>query len=216
MHTLWIYSRSICSPYLCLAVRFHCTDIKSAVDSFCSVSSSKPSSVKHLLICKSSEAAYDNQSLSLWTCPRLHSLSNLTVFLIDKAGDEAWILVILWSLLFSFISTCWCQRLFLVKQLSEIVPGSLVQVLEEIRLFWFRTGLSLFVICSPHQDFNEDYSDLDGIVQQRRQEMEESSSTGSQTPELECFQGECDHGAPREQEWTSSQFCFCIPFWCGI
>ncbi|XP_010078379.1 PREDICTED: GRAM domain-containing protein 3, partial [Pterocles gutturalis] len=37
-------------------------------------------------------------------------------------------------------------------------------------------------------DFNEDYSDLDGVVQQRRQEMEESSSTGSQTPELECFQ----------------------------
>ncbi|NWI94749.1 GRM2B protein, partial [Pitta sordida] len=37
-------------------------------------------------------------------------------------------------------------------------------------------------------DFNEDFSDLDGIVQQRRQEMEESSSTGSQTPELECFQ----------------------------
>ncbi|XP_053911032.1 GRAM domain-containing protein 2B isoform X2 [Cuculus canorus] len=37
-------------------------------------------------------------------------------------------------------------------------------------------------------DFNEDYSDLDGIVQQRRQEMEESSSTGSQTPELECFE----------------------------
>ncbi|XP_027761126.1 GRAM domain-containing protein 2B isoform X2 [Empidonax traillii] len=37
-------------------------------------------------------------------------------------------------------------------------------------------------------DFNEDYSDLDGIVRQRRQEMEESSSTGSQTPELECFQ----------------------------
>ncbi|KFV66850.1 GRAM domain-containing protein 3, partial [Dryobates pubescens] len=36
-------------------------------------------------------------------------------------------------------------------------------------------------------DFNE-YSDLDGIVQQRRQEMEESSSTDSQTPELECFQ----------------------------
>ncbi|NXT25963.1 GRM2B protein, partial [Syrrhaptes paradoxus] len=37
-------------------------------------------------------------------------------------------------------------------------------------------------------DFNEDYSDLNGVVQQRRQEMEESSSTGSQTPELECFQ----------------------------
>ncbi|XP_065512042.1 GRAM domain-containing protein 2B isoform X3 [Caloenas nicobarica] len=37
-------------------------------------------------------------------------------------------------------------------------------------------------------DFNEDYSNLDGIVQQQRQEMEESSSTGSQTPELECFQ----------------------------
>ncbi|NWR74822.1 GRM2B protein, partial [Centropus unirufus] len=37
-------------------------------------------------------------------------------------------------------------------------------------------------------DFNEEYSDLDGIVQQRRKEMEESSSTGSQTPELECFE----------------------------
>lgn len=61
---------------------------------------------------------------------------------------------------------------------------------EEIRLFRFRTGLSFLVTISPHQDFNEDYSDLDGIVQQRRQEMEESSSTGSQTPELECFQGE--------------------------
>uniref|UniRef100_A0A8C9U7Z8 GRAM domain containing 2B n=1 Tax=Serinus canaria TaxID=9135 RepID=A0A8C9U7Z8_SERCA len=43
-------------------------------------------------------------------------------------------------------------------------------------------------ICTHLDDFNEDYSDLDGIVQQRRQEMEESSSTGSQTPELECFQ----------------------------
>ncbi|XP_072215875.1 GRAM domain-containing protein 2B isoform X2 [Excalfactoria chinensis] len=37
-------------------------------------------------------------------------------------------------------------------------------------------------------DFNEDYSDLDGIAQEQRQEMEESSSTGSQTPELERFQ----------------------------
>ncbi|XP_065517812.1 GRAM domain-containing protein 2B isoform X3 [Lathamus discolor] len=37
-------------------------------------------------------------------------------------------------------------------------------------------------------DFNEDYSDLDGIVEQRRQKMEESSSSGSQTPELECFE----------------------------
>ncbi|XP_062483829.1 GRAM domain-containing protein 2B isoform X4 [Pezoporus occidentalis] len=37
-------------------------------------------------------------------------------------------------------------------------------------------------------DFNEDYSDLDGIVEQRRQEIEESSSSGSQTPELECFE----------------------------
>ncbi|XP_067425323.1 GRAM domain-containing protein 2B isoform X2 [Emydura macquarii macquarii] len=37
-------------------------------------------------------------------------------------------------------------------------------------------------------DFNEDYSDLDGIVHHRRQELEESSSTGSQTPESEHFQ----------------------------
>uniref|UniRef100_A0A8C0J7S9 GRAM domain containing 2B n=1 Tax=Chelonoidis abingdonii TaxID=106734 RepID=A0A8C0J7S9_CHEAB len=37
-------------------------------------------------------------------------------------------------------------------------------------------------------DFNEDYSDLDCIVPHRRQELEESSSTGSQTPESEHFQ----------------------------
>ncbi|XP_019372387.1 PREDICTED: GRAM domain-containing protein 3 isoform X2 [Gavialis gangeticus] len=37
-------------------------------------------------------------------------------------------------------------------------------------------------------DFNEDYSDLDGIVRHRRRELEESSSSGSQTPELEHFQ----------------------------
>ncbi|XP_062984666.1 GRAM domain-containing protein 2B isoform X2 [Elgaria multicarinata webbii] len=37
-------------------------------------------------------------------------------------------------------------------------------------------------------DFNEDFSELDGIIHQRRREMEESSSTGSQTPELEHFQ----------------------------
>nr|XP_056704575.1 GRAM domain-containing protein 2B [Euleptes europaea] len=37
-------------------------------------------------------------------------------------------------------------------------------------------------------DLSGDYSELDGIILQRRQEMEESSSTGSQTPELEHFQ----------------------------
>ncbi|XP_053156579.1 GRAM domain-containing protein 2B [Hemicordylus capensis] len=37
-------------------------------------------------------------------------------------------------------------------------------------------------------DFNEDFSELDGIIHQRRKEMEESSSTGSQTPDLEHFQ----------------------------
>ncbi|KAF4787587.1 GRAM domain-containing protein 3 [Turdus rufiventris] len=47
---------------------------------------------------------------------------------------------------------------------------------------------ALIIATVTDRDFNEDYSDLDGIVQQRRQEMEESSSTGSQTPELECFQ----------------------------
>uniref|UniRef100_A0A670XWR8 GRAM domain containing 2B n=1 Tax=Pseudonaja textilis TaxID=8673 RepID=A0A670XWR8_PSETE len=38
-------------------------------------------------------------------------------------------------------------------------------------------------------DFSHDFSELDGIIQRRRKEMEESSSTGSQTPELEHFQG---------------------------
>lgn len=37
--------------------------------------------------------------------------------------------------------------------------------------------------------FPEDFSELDGLIHQRRQEMEESSSTGSQASELERFQG---------------------------
>ncbi|XP_044301992.1 GRAM domain-containing protein 2B isoform X2 [Varanus komodoensis] len=36
-------------------------------------------------------------------------------------------------------------------------------------------------------DFTEDFSELDGIIHQRRREMEESSSTGSQTPEFEHY-----------------------------
>ncbi|XP_077673511.1 GRAM domain-containing protein 2B isoform X2 [Eretmochelys imbricata] len=43
-------------------------------------------------------------------------------------------------------------------------------------------------VCRHLEDFNEDYSDLEGIVHRRRQELEESSSTGSQTPESEHFQ----------------------------
>jgi len=34
-------------------------------------------------------------------------------------------------------------------------------------------------------DFSADFSDLDGMVRQRRQEMQESSSSGSQTPDYE-------------------------------
>ncbi|KAJ7335654.1 hypothetical protein JRQ81_013595 [Phrynocephalus forsythii] len=37
-------------------------------------------------------------------------------------------------------------------------------------------------------DFSEDFSELDGIFHQQRQGMEETSSTGSQTSELERFQ----------------------------
>ncbi|XP_036590992.1 GRAM domain-containing protein 2B isoform X2 [Trichosurus vulpecula] len=37
-------------------------------------------------------------------------------------------------------------------------------------------------------DFNDDFSDLDGMVQQRRQAMNEYSSSGSQTPESENSQ----------------------------
>ncbi|KAJ8392711.1 hypothetical protein AAFF_G00071950 [Aldrovandia affinis] len=37
----------------------------------------------------------------------------------------------------------------------------------------------------PLQDFGADYSDLDGVVRQRRQDLLESSSTGSQTPDYE-------------------------------
>lgn len=39
------------------------------------------------------------------------------------------------------------------------------------------------------QDFNDEFSDLDGVVQQRRQDMEGYSSSGSQTPESENSRG---------------------------
>ncbi|XP_068944267.1 GRAM domain-containing protein 2B isoform X4 [Petaurus breviceps papuanus] len=39
-------------------------------------------------------------------------------------------------------------------------------------------------------DFNDEFSDLDGMVQQRRQAMNEYSSSGSQTPESENSQGQ--------------------------
>lgn len=38
-------------------------------------------------------------------------------------------------------------------------------------------------------DFSADFSDLDGVVQQRRQEMMESSSSGSQTPDYDKING---------------------------
>ncbi|KAE8285331.1 GRAM domain-containing protein 2B HCV NS3-transactivated protein 2 [Larimichthys crocea] len=38
-------------------------------------------------------------------------------------------------------------------------------------------------------DFSRDFSDLDGVVQQRRQEMMESSSSGSQTPDYDKITG---------------------------
>ncbi|XP_035524370.1 GRAM domain-containing protein 2B-like [Morone saxatilis] len=46
---------------------------------------------------------------------------------------------------------------------------------------------SFRVKCPPSLplDFSRDFSDLDGVVQQRRQEMMESSSSGSQTPDYE-------------------------------
>lgn len=40
------------------------------------------------------------------------------------------------------------------------------------------------------QDFSAEFSDLDGVVRQRRHEMLESSSSGSQTPEYEKMAGE--------------------------
>lgn len=50
------------------------------------------------------------------------------------------------------------------------------------------------IMCFPVfvlQDFSGDLSDLDGVVQQRRQEMMESSSSGSQTPDYDKMTGVC-------------------------
>lgn len=46
------------------------------------------------------------------------------------------------------------------------------------------------IVCAL-QDFSADFSDLDGVVQQRRQEMMESSSSGSQTPDYDKITGVC-------------------------
>ncbi|MGH0121525.1 UNVERIFIED_CONTAM: hypothetical protein FKN15_001500 [Acipenser sinensis] len=42
-------------------------------------------------------------------------------------------------------------------------------------------------ICVHLEDFAADFSDLDGAVRKRRQEMEETTSSGSQTPEYESI-----------------------------
>lgn len=48
-----------------------------------------------------------------------------------------------------------------------------------------------FAECLCLQDFSGDFSDLDGVVQQRRQDMTESSSSGSQTPDYDKISGVC-------------------------
>nr|XP_054344057.1 GRAM domain-containing protein 2B isoform X14 [Pongo pygmaeus] len=49
-------------------------------------------------------------------------------------------------------------------------------------------------------DFNDEFSDLDGVVQQRRQDMEGYSSSGSQTPESE-------NSRVKNQEWNLEKGC---------
>lgn len=44
-------------------------------------------------------------------------------------------------------------------------------------------------VCESLQSFSGDFSDLDGAVRQRRQEMEESSSSDSQTPDYDKIAG---------------------------
>lgn len=43
------------------------------------------------------------------------------------------------------------------------------------------------------QDFSADFSDLDGVVRQRRQDMLDTSSSGSQTPDYEKMAGVYHH-----------------------
>lgn len=59
-------------------------------------------------------------------------------------------------------------------------------------LFSCDTTPTLYVVTHVScglQDFSRDFSDLDGVVQQRRQEMMESSSSGSQTPDYDKLAG---------------------------
>lgn len=44
-------------------------------------------------------------------------------------------------------------------------------------------------LCVCVQDFSADFSDLDGVVRQRRQDILDSSSSGSQTPDYEKMAG---------------------------
>ncbi|ELW68436.1 GRAM domain-containing protein 3 [Tupaia chinensis] len=54
-------------------------------------------------------------------------------------------------------------------------------------------------------DFNDEFSDLDGVVRQRREDMEGYSSSGSQTPESENSRGQSETTGPSPK--VKSQKC---------
>ncbi|XP_012666932.1 GRAM domain-containing protein 2B [Otolemur garnettii] len=66
-----------------------------------------------------------------------------------------------------------------------LVPNALIiaTVTDRVSMQQRKIGSPHFII--SFQDFNDEFSDLDGVVQQRRQDLAGYSSSGSQTPESE-------------------------------
>lgn len=92
----------------------------------------------------------------------------------------------LWSVSHPF--TVFLLRIFVFSPIIFHCVKNLVLMLHNTH---FVRGIHcIFSLCAL-QDFSRDFSDLDGVVQQRRQEMMESSSSGSQTPDYDKIPGVC-------------------------
>lgn len=74
-----------------------------------------------------------------------------------------------------------------MRLFSIVIKGS-IGLCSHVKQHPLRMWDPLYVFL---QDFSRDFSDLDGVVQQRRQEMMESSSSGSQTPDYDKITGVC-------------------------
>lgn len=80
---------------------------------------------------------------------------------------------------------CLCAGCLFIIHLGSVMieratPAPCFHVIQHPHCVWW-----LWNVACGLQDFSGDFADLDGVVQKRRQEMMESSSSGSQTPDYD-------------------------------